>query len=208
MEQNCRRWSYEIVEAARRLSPAPVELQEHLSVCAACALRWREQHSLTHSLVEARGSAAQRNPSIASREALMRDFAVAHRRASYKWGKWVAAAAAVLALAVALGYEVARDRQPVRTSIAPKSLRPEASIAGFSGEYDPAEDEDFMAVPFAPPLATGEFVSVIRTELQAPALARMGIYVDASYGSDVPAEVVVGEDGVPRAIRFLGAAQF
>ncbi len=72
------------------------------------------------------------------------------------------------------------------------------------------DNGEFVAVPYAPPLAAGELVSVVRTELQAPALARMGFDMDAAglarYAGAVPADVVMGDDGLPRAVRVIPQA--
>ena len=70
------------------------------------------------------------------------------------------------------------------------------------------DSSEFIAVAYAPPLAAGEFVSVLRTELQPAALARMGIDVDTSYTNAIPADVVVGEDGFPRAVRVVSEVEF
>jgi hypothetical protein len=75
-------------------------------------------------------------------------------------------------------------------------------------ESGSAEDSGFVAVPYAPPLAAGEFVSVVRAQLEPAALARLGILVDSAYGSEIPADIVVGEDGVPRAVRVIEMAEF
>jgi hypothetical protein len=57
-------------------------------------------------------------------------------------------------------------------------------------------------------LATGEFVRVVRTELRPTALARMGVYVDAAETDEIPADVLLGEDGFPRGVRVLEAVDF
>lgn len=113
------------------------------------------------------------------------------------------AAAAILLLAIGL-VELRRSGIPRTGNIPQSTIAPEiAEIEGL-----PADSSGFVAVPYAPPLATGEFVSVVRTELQPTALARMGIYVDAGYAADIPADVVVGEDGLPRAVRLVEAIEF
>ena len=61
--------------------------------------------------------------------------------------------------------------------------------------------------PNAPPVARVR-VRVVRTELQATALARMGIDVDADVQTEIPADVMVGEDGFPRAVRLVEAMDF
>ena len=69
-------------------------------------------------------------------------------------------------------------------------------------------EDEFVAVPFAPPLAAGEFVTVVRMELRPAALARMGMDVDVTAANDIPADVLVGQDGSPRAVRVLDEVQF
>ena len=105
-------------------------------------------------------------------------------------------AAAVLLLTIAIGYGWRNSRHPAAI---------EASIETVE---DLADDTGFVAIPFAPPLAPGEFVRVVETELQPIALAHMGIYVDAADSSDIHAELLLGEDGFPRAVRVAEEMQF
>ena len=79
---------------------------------------------------------------------------------------------------------------------------------GASGPGEFVSNNDFVEVPYAPPLATGEFVRIVRTELRTTALARMGIYVDAAGADEIPADVLLGEDGFPRGVRVLDALDF
>jgi len=211
-EHECRQWASEILEHARQTAgpargPQAEELHRHLSACAACAARWEQQQSLTLAFDKARQAAHDRMPSNGRRAELMQKFAASHRPRSTVARTWLAAAAALL-LAVALGYVVLeRESAPAgkRTFVAAQA----PAAAGQAALDAVSNDDDgFVPVPDAPPLDSGEFVSVVRTELQAPALARMGIYVDAGYGPEVPAEVVVGEDGLPRAVRVIGAIEF
>jgi hypothetical protein len=45
-------------------------------------------------------------------------------------------------------------------------------------------------------------------ELRPTALARMGMDVDVTSANDISADVLVGQDGAPRAVRVLDEAQF
>jgi len=69
-------------------------------------------------------------------------------------------------------------------------------------------EEGFVDVPFAPPLAPGDLVRVVHAELAPVELARMGVLVDDADAGVVPADVVVGEDGFPRAVRLSEEQQF
>jgi len=207
-EQECRQWASEIVEYARQTAEPSEELRDHLSSCPSCAAGWEQQRSLTLALAKAREAAHDRRPAMARREQLMQQFAAA-QRPRYSFARTWLATAAALVLAVGLGYVLLdRDTAPQRRG--PSTTASVAPAAKEQTAVDPASNDDdgFVPVPDAPPLASGEFVSVVQTELQAPALARMGIYVDASFGPEVPAEVMVGEDGLPRAVRVIGAIEF
>ena len=70
------------------------------------------------------------------------------------------------------------------------------------------DENDFVEVPYAPPLATGELVSVVRTELRPAALARMGINIDNAVSDEILADVLLGEDGFPRGVRLVETAGF
>ncbi len=152
----------------------------------------------------ARDQAAGRRSPEARREEIMRRFALTPRRTSHPYWKWVLAAAAVLLLSTVLGYVL-------RNGGHAKSTAPgiqQAAVGSAEFEELAGDGGEFVAVAYAPPLAAGEFVSVLRTELQPTALARMGIYVDAAYTNPIPADVLVGEDGFPRAVRVVSEVEF
>jgi hypothetical protein len=126
----------------------------------------------------------------------MREFDLAHQSVIPAPLKWLLSAAAVLLLTIAIGYSW-RNAQ-----------RPAAMEASMDASEELADDNGFVAIPYAPPLAAGEFVRVVQMDLQPIALAHMGIYVDAEDFSDIPAEVLLGEDGFPRAVRVVEEIQF
>jgi hypothetical protein len=81
-----------------------------------------------------------------------------------------------------------------------------AAQAEVQSDADVSEDGDgqydgFIPVPYVPPLAAGELVSVVHTELYPLELARLGVSVDPSWATELPADLLVGEDGFPRAVR-------
>jgi hypothetical protein len=63
------------------------------------------------------------------------------------------------------------------------------------------DSEGFIAVPYVPPLATGEMLRVVHTELNPAELASLGVNVDPSLTAQMPADLLLGEDGMPRAVR-------
>jgi hypothetical protein len=63
---------------------------------------------------------------------------------------------------------------------------------------------DFFALPYAPPLDAGEGGSIVRVTLPKSAMRRFGIAIDEEDSSGrIPADVMLGSDGVARAVRFV-----
>jgi hypothetical protein len=63
---------------------------------------------------------------------------------------------------------------------------------------------NFLAIPYAPPLLASEQLDVCRVELAPAAVAQFGLPVPpATANGVVTADLVVGSDGAPRAIRFV-----
>jgi hypothetical protein len=136
----------------------------------------------------------------------MREFQAAHQTLTASSLKWFLGVAAVLLLAIALGRAWRNDRG-AEASVNELTENSQSDSDSLADLNRGTEDEGFLPVPYAPPLAAGEFLRVVRTELRPIALARMGIDVD-SYLDEIAADVVLGEDGFPRAVRLLGDKQF
>jgi len=193
IQPDCRGWIPEVVECARAGSRPSGDLHEHLAGCPACSERLEDERRLTSELCVAREAAAARRLPAARHARVMREFQTMHRSSVRPWLKMALAAAALLLLAFGLL----------------QTIRPQKRVAEAGGDLESlTADSGFVAIPYAPPLASGELLSVVRTELQPTALARMGIYVDAGYASSIPADVVAGEDGLPRAVRVVETAEF
>jgi len=206
----CRERVSEIVESARRRTEPDAEMRAHLASCPRCRERWEAERQLTSQFRIMRIRASAHQTADARRESLMRDFARRHRRAPAPVWAWALSAAAVMLFAALLGHN-ARTRDnvkpvPVRThgvrSDQPIIYEASTDASAISG------DDDFIALPFAPPLAAGELVRVVHADLNPDELASMGIDVDPSWATELPADVVVGEDGLPRALRIADNTQF
>lgn len=192
---NCQEWSVEMLEYANTGRVTGAEFQQHVRACARCNERWEDERFLTAQFRSIREAAAGLRPSDGGRVEIMREFARSHRRMFVPSFKWMMSAAAVLLLVIVLG-SLWRTRSVDQGS--PESV----ALLSVLGE------DEFVAVPFAPPLAAGEFVTVVRMELRPAALARMGMDVDVTAANDIPADVLVGQDGSPRAVRVLDEVQF
>lgn len=193
---SCREWIAGLVDRARAGDAPGADLERHLAACAACKQRWESELELSAAMTKLRAGAARERSRAESRNELLREFAARQRTRRAQVVKW-ALVAAMLVMAVLLG-ELWRSavvsHSPGDSEQAMNDAAMEAlGIQAGSG---------FVAVPYAPPLAEGEFVRVVRTQLQPAALARMGILVEGGYGDAVTADLVVGQDDLPRAVRL------
>jgi predicted anti-sigma-YlaC factor YlaD len=210
----CKERIPEIVEYARRRAEPEMETRAHLATCSACGERLEAERQLTSQFRIMRIRAAARRPLEARRESLMRDFARKHRPAPMPAWVWALSAAAVLLFAAVLGHAT-RNRVRVNAVPASPAIRTHGVRAQQTILYEASTDasalsgdEDFIALPYAPPLAAGELIRVVHADLDPDVLASMGIDVDPSWASELAADVVVGEDGLPRAVRIVDNTQF
>ncbi|HLJ47868.1 MAG TPA: hypothetical protein VKU01_17755 [Bryobacteraceae bacterium] len=193
----CREFSYEVMDYARADVRPPAELEAHLAVCAQCRERWEIEHALTNSLMDMREAFAMERAPGDVRESILREFSRRHRTLAtpapfVKWGL-----IAAMLLAGFFSFQMWRMRsQAPRNADSPSVLASDIELLGLQDEGG------FVAIPYAPPLAPGEFVRVVRTQLQPVALARMGVDVGDVYGDEITADLVVGQDDMPRAVRL------
>lgn len=210
----CREAIPGIVECARARRELRGALGGHVTACQACWERWEAERELASHLRQMRLMASTRRSSDASRADLMRQFSARHWRLVHPaWGMGLAAAAALLIIMATL-------RAPSPVSQRPHHASPAAGawLASNAWSYEPsadvysAQDDDYVAVPYLPPPDPGERLSVMHAELYPAALTTLGVSIDpammASNGNGtIHADVVVGEDGLPRAIRVEGGDQ-
>jgi hypothetical protein len=153
------------------------------------------------------------------------------RRSRLRW--WMAAAAVVaLALAAGIGWRGAREpsggqaAKPLRfaapvvsgASQAPPAAKPSRPAEKRAvqpvrtvprgpvllARERPEELTGFLPLPYADPQAPLGSGEVVRIRLSESSLALLGVPVSEGAGSrPITADVVVGEDGVARAIRFV-----
>jgi hypothetical protein len=67
-----------------------------------------------------------------------------------------------------------------------------------------AGEDPFIALPYAPPLAPTDRGQVLRVRMPRQTLRHLGVPVNEERILErIPADVLLGEDGIPRAIRFV-----
>jgi hypothetical protein len=189
-------------------------LRVHLDQCGRCAERWDAERQLTDRFRSIRLTAENWPVPDEQRQVLLSRFALAYpekrpgRAASGSW-IWAFGAVAALLLAVYVGHLAGTRTRPAHSpAVRTHQVRSnETVLYEASTDASALSSDDFIAVPYAPPLAQGEIVRVLHTNLYPQALASLGISVDPLSAGDTPADVLVGEDGIPRAVRITEAAQ-
>ena len=89
--------------------------------------------------------------------------------------------------------------KPVKLARDPERLR-----AKRRPPRDPDNGTEFVAIPYTGAFATTERLDVYRVQMPREMVAQFGLPLSASgFGSVATADVVVGNDGVARAIRFV-----
>jgi hypothetical protein len=184
------------------------ERSGHLDECPGCRASWDAERRLVSALRAAAPelSSAQAPPRVESRllSAFRAQLSLGLRPQHPLWVrllKWTSAAAAVAVLAVFL----VRDRAPVRVR-QPRQHAQELAVLGLP----PAEGEfalpnaEFIALPNAAALESDEEANLVRVELPRSAMIAMGFDIrDENAGESIAADVMLGPDGLARAVRFL-----
>lgn len=146
------------------------------------------------------------------------------RRAHLRWLEWTALAAAAAVLLAVGAWNFSRPRVTVSKTTNTVAAVPPAMQASSSNKADgdgvngsatqtsamesaAAEADstsDFVPVPYGEGFAPGDSGVIVRVEMPRSALADLGYSVDATRAADlVQADLLVGEDGWPRAVRLV-----
>jgi hypothetical protein len=216
----CREFEADVVELARATKAdvaAAERLSAHLEQCPGCAARLYRERQLTAALKTLAGAEPPSARAAAIEAALLAAFA--ERRgaeaqqaqsprstfAGRALRAWVAAAA-VLVLAVAAWQGAARwtssDGTAAGTEAGPARLagRPEARPVPAGG----GQALQFVALPTAIGLPALESGRIVRVQFPAAELPAYGFDVTPQPAAGaVEADLLVGQDGQPRAIRFV-----
>jgi len=188
---------------------------EHLRGCDACGSVMRDQRVLEAGL---RGFAAERGkPKAPGRleGKLLAAFRgqmglAAPPRPRLWWAPAMPWAATVAVVSIALVLVAARGRQqpPPAHRAAPANTAELASLNWTAdlpaGDSTAAEGKDFVPLPNADRLPPNEDLNLVRVEVPRSAMIALGYAVTADRASElVRADVVLGSDGLARAVRFL-----
>ena len=177
----------EFQERAREFErTVPSDAAEHLQACRDCGLQLERERVLSAGLAAARGEREAPARVEAAMIAAFRERTRRDRSRNWVWG--LAAAAALLAAAF-----LWRGSKPDPPVDAAANAAPPTEVAT---EYIPLRRGRI--------LEPGEFSQVVRIRLAQSEMRRFGMPVEAGWErSAVNADVVIGQDGMARAIRFV-----
>jgi anti-sigma factor RsiW len=193
---NCRQLKFDVIDFARGVSLDPsreTALQNHLRSCEACSALVERHRALSVALRRLAGEqqVAPMNPSrLAS---LLASFDRTRRRRSRRETIALGLSLAASVLIVA-SLSVGLQRQ------ASSPHAPQAVAAA----HTPAASAEtaFVVLPGADALPRLESGRVIRIEIPESELRSVGLWPPVHAGA-VQADVLVGQDGLARAIRLV-----
>ena len=186
---------------------------EHVRECAACAALLNRQRTLASGLrrLAADWGSVEAPRRVESRltAAFLGQAGLTLPGPAIRWwvpvATWAAAAAAVVALAMFL----VRDRQPVAPAHRTASNRVQLAAVEPPADLETPNDfsdadNDFIPMPNAARIEPNEDLNLVRVEVPRSAMIALGYAVNEDRASEpVEAEVVLGADGLARAVRFL-----
>jgi hypothetical protein len=226
---NCKDFESMIHElVSRRVADKTRQLEalEHAGHCLWCALRLDEETKLTQSLQAFAGTLqAQRAPARveaellqAFREATLRTvtprFGPAGKRLWHglSWGLAFAATAATAWFVIfqwprlhprssAPAPQVASNVQPSGGQVAPRGSAERAALDESASEVT----TDFISLGTCDDSQCMDEATLVRVTLPAEALLAFGLAMDNDYALEgvVQADVALGSEGLPFAIRFV-----
>ena len=113
---------------------------------------------------------------------------------------WATAAGIVIVAALFL----LRPHQPLPAHRGAPGPVETASMTDSTDPYSAEGDDGFIALPNAQRLDPNEEVNIVRVEVPRSAMLEVGLAVSADRVSElVEADVMLGTDGLARAIRFV-----
>lgn len=203
--------------------PAAVIAKFHAQTCERCAARLAEAQVLVGALEAVAQESADLEAPAHFEPALVAAFREhrrgierkqhRQRRARLRWLEWSALAAAAAVLLAIGAWNFSRPRidgtKTNPNAVVTSSVSSRAN--GASQQADPIEtatledpNSDFVPVPYGESLSSDDSELVVRVSLTRDALGSLGYPVDEVHAGDViQADLLVGEDGLPRAVRLV-----
>ncbi len=189
----------------------------HAEVCSPCAQLMTDAESLDFSLhtISTRDALLQAPPRIEAgllKQFRQRNAEISRSTTRGRLAALGVAAAILLALGLSLRHGVVSGtRAALETPATNKSAESQTAPVELA-ENTASDSQDatgFVSLPYAADSATLENGAVVRVVLSRSSLASLGLPVaDVGASEQVPADIVLSEDGAPQAIRLVSQASF
>jgi anti-sigma factor RsiW len=205
----CRQLKSDLIDLARGAAVDPsreAALESHVRACSPCAVLLERQRAMSDAL--RRLASEQRVPALNSRQlnTLLAAFGRPRGRsrpATIAVGLSLAASVLIVAsLSVGLQRQAsAPDSSPVVavTPASPTSAETPFDVA--QGSPERSRGTAFVVLPGAEALPRLESGRVIRIEITESELTAVGLW--PAHAGAVQADVLVGQDGLARAVRLV-----
>ncbi len=231
---NCRDYEALLVEVARQGPETKGAMEprwelkaalEHVAECASCAERLADERAIQTELRALAVAEARREPSVGCEATLMAAYRTERGREVHA-RRWIFALSGAMAASflVLLGSALMLSRESSKlvesmssrlgslaahrgssSSVAPADAADESEFTAEGAGQE--EVTDFMAFYPGADLGSLDSGALVRVRIPSSALGSFGLPV--AQGSDdqwVSADLLVGEDGSPQAIRFVRPA--
>jgi len=228
-EMTCREFD-EVVHGFVRMELLDVKVREaaleHAAHCDLCSERMLDAAALADAS-ELMGNTVRGEQTPGHVEAsLLVAFRSHHRQASWRRTlEWASVGAAAAVLLIFLWTVAGRPKGQTQTSpkkdISSQSKDPlDAKVIATPAQDEPAQDaeveipdtstseafvaSDFVPVPFTAGIAADDPGMVVRVQLTRASLSELGYPIAETPDEDlILADVLVGEDGWPRAVKLV-----
>ena len=228
----CREFD-EVVHELVRLELLDVSSREdaldHAARCSQCAGRMDEARTLAEETESAANEARVQSAKAEVETVVLAAFRKDHQRRGWRRAfEWATVGVAAAVILVVLWASSIRPRVPAGTgpkkdvfsqssapveATGPKVSQTGELSAGFvpgnshanpDATVEASEQGDFVPVPYAEQIGPEDSAMVVRVELTRGSLAGLGYPVDQLHASDwIRADMLVGQDGWPRAVRLV-----
>lgn len=178
-----------------RGSLMPSEARAHLEACGECGDLWRQERELTAALAGMRTLPGDASAAVKAAVLAALPSVPSKPPAAAPWRQVMAMAAVVLLTAVAGWYLARRPAAQVGPSSKARPSGRQVHYTDFFPLSRRALDHD-------------EPAQLVRIRLPRREMRRFGLPVTEEFErSPVEADVVIGQDGIARAVRFVSPSQ-
>lgn len=205
---------------------AQARVETHLANCAECLKRYEEFAELSEVLNHAIETIPVAIPPAARQrlEAAMKQRAGLPALRPIPWWQWAAVAASLLITLLLLRFPHspqpehrvgAKPASPATTAPAPAIAKSDhvkhlgaMPVKRHSAEHQSSVDNAFIRLPYSDPSLPINTADIVRVEIPLSALSNTGIIRIQPGAGDalVKADVLLGLDGQPSAIRLVSAS--